>query len=876
MQQDPHEFFKLFVSMIDSLPKSSSTLQPSKISDVLSGKETTTLKCMKCGTARQSVQDVVDISIFVDRNMDLVSAMSAYGSKEYLLDENSCFCVSCSGCFGTEKTTVISVLPNVLCVNLLRYEYLPSTGQRTKLRNEFLFEEVLQINGQKYCLVSAIYHLGMSAHGGHYVCDVQNWRTRTWWHCDDETCHEISSTDFVPAEPLVVDLQECSSEAIKKKRKRSSASNSENSSSNGAPNRLDRRKDVYMLFYVREDIIETNEPMSSSIKAPCDILEEISLAEAAQKMAVEDYERRKCKLEEEISRRKLLYTTFKDAILPHSSSDPFRLIKSNLLEEWVLGRDITKALTQPQEVEILSPPDEVGSDILCVHGGLDPLKTKNCKVVSEDFFNTALIDSCFDVSVLSSSNYQCKVCCSTISAETRNKHEMVQMLSMVIQQIETTSSDKVRSFLLSKASIRDLKKLIRDSLKSSKFDNNFFVKGSTRVINSDLQCEHGKLSIAADKQSTTVSDEVWKVLVSCFPNSMEFQAPLQYCPTCENSQINFQALQFNDTQKRLSVQEVPDMKRLQIKRQLIVDCPDPSDVGNCSNLFAVDTHWLSSWRKFMMRKATLPEPFLNRALRCKHGLTMSAKTHGNNSRTNDCGQYINFEAVNEAQWDFLVTHFSSPSVSVDEVEHVEEAFKVRVSYNPADGKWLFSPEFCLICEEESLNHAMSANKYFVDRDIKICFGAACKSFEDLMEFMAKEQAEREMRRSSRSRNLKTFKISASHMDTVSLLKLKILEVVQSVDVSPNAMAIYSDEGVELQNYMTLFDSGVVGSSELFLVDMSHIRGKGSDCHSLESLWSDYKGPQSEIGFQGTRMVQADISVQENSSSDSPIYIEVVD
>ena len=38
-----------------------------------------------------------------------------------------------------------------------------------------------------YILVSIKIHIGNDMDKGHYVCDVLDYKTGTWWNCDDET-----------------------------------------------------------------------------------------------------------------------------------------------------------------------------------------------------------------------------------------------------------------------------------------------------------------------------------------------------------------------------------------------------------------------------------------------------------------------------------------------------------------------------------------------------------------------------------------------------------------------------------------------------------------------------------------------------------------
>lgn len=63
-------------------------------------------------------------------------------------------------------------------------------------QDKISFPAILKIKDENFKLVAVLYHLGQSASGGHYVCDVLEWATGQWWHCNDD---QVSRT----ADPVV-------------------------------------------------------------------------------------------------------------------------------------------------------------------------------------------------------------------------------------------------------------------------------------------------------------------------------------------------------------------------------------------------------------------------------------------------------------------------------------------------------------------------------------------------------------------------------------------------------------------------------------------------------------------------------------------------
>ena len=47
-----------------------------------------------------------------------------------------------------------------------------------------------------YIIVSIKIHVGKDVDSGHYVCDVLDYNTGTWWNCDDETIINYSGYPY--------------------------------------------------------------------------------------------------------------------------------------------------------------------------------------------------------------------------------------------------------------------------------------------------------------------------------------------------------------------------------------------------------------------------------------------------------------------------------------------------------------------------------------------------------------------------------------------------------------------------------------------------------------------------------------------------------
>lgn len=178
------------------------------------GREKHVIKCLKCQKERFTCHEFNDLSIPIDshssesttkaeqqqRNLGDILEEHLFQNREILDDDNKILCEHCKVATISERRIEIIQFPPILCLHLLRYKYNRNTGNKTKIRSLLHFPPTITLPADpqkprdpkkpeenvEYCLTSVIYHLGRSAHGGHYVCDVFDWKDQRWIHCDDE------------------------------------------------------------------------------------------------------------------------------------------------------------------------------------------------------------------------------------------------------------------------------------------------------------------------------------------------------------------------------------------------------------------------------------------------------------------------------------------------------------------------------------------------------------------------------------------------------------------------------------------------------------------------------------------------------------------
>ncbi len=268
IQQDPQEFQNLLFSKLELMRPSSTTnsnsqgSEPGSLKWMFTGKEKHTITCLECKRPRSNQLEFNELTLSVDRDSSLEEKLQgSLHSSEILSDDNKLECGHCKRKTRSERAHDIIHFPPILCLHLLRYEYDRKTANKTKTRFLLKYPPVLKVpcidGGAKsseskarkdeveYILISAIFHLGKSAHGGHYVCDVFDWERGKWIHCDDEFVLLDLPGDVLFPVPSTDDKQE---EKKKGGKKATSKKSNGKKSSGKKKRRLNPTKEELMVI----------------------------------------------------------------------------------------------------------------------------------------------------------------------------------------------------------------------------------------------------------------------------------------------------------------------------------------------------------------------------------------------------------------------------------------------------------------------------------------------------------------------------------------------------------------------------------------------------------------------------------------------------
>ena len=224
-QQDPNEFSRLlFARMSESFQALASTpAQRSEdgqnnlatlLSDLFQGTILYETKCSKCLKTSSRREDFEDINLPIEQpppvkrsllstfwqpkkkaDTDVQYCFERYSQEELMEGDNKYFCSVCNEKQDATRRTVFEKLPPCLNIQLCRYVYDRTKGEKKKLATKVLLPTELRVESvdndsiqqNKYVLCAVMRHKGVSAYSGHYVAEAMDWTSGQWFEFNDET-----------------------------------------------------------------------------------------------------------------------------------------------------------------------------------------------------------------------------------------------------------------------------------------------------------------------------------------------------------------------------------------------------------------------------------------------------------------------------------------------------------------------------------------------------------------------------------------------------------------------------------------------------------------------------------------------------------------
>lgn len=178
------------------------------VKEIFGGALQSQVKCLSCGAESNKVDEIMDISLDVWHSGSLKEAMQRFFQPEVLDGSNKYKCENCKKLVAARKQMSILQAPNVLVIQLKRFEGIYGG----KIDKEISFEEVLVLSSfmckasqdrhPEYHLFGSVVHSGYSPESGHYYAYIKDAMGR--WYCCNDSYVSLSTLQEVLSEKVYI------------------------------------------------------------------------------------------------------------------------------------------------------------------------------------------------------------------------------------------------------------------------------------------------------------------------------------------------------------------------------------------------------------------------------------------------------------------------------------------------------------------------------------------------------------------------------------------------------------------------------------------------------------------------------------------------
>lgn len=178
------------------------------VQEIFGGALQSQVKCLSCGTESNKVDEIMDICLEVSQSNSLKEAMKKFFQSEVLDGDNKYKCERCKKLVAAKKQMSILQAPNILVVQLKRFEGIFGG----KIDRAIAFEEVLVLSNfmskasqdshPEYTLFATIVHSGFSPESGHYYAYIKDAMSR--WYCCNDSYVTLSTLQEVLSEKAYI------------------------------------------------------------------------------------------------------------------------------------------------------------------------------------------------------------------------------------------------------------------------------------------------------------------------------------------------------------------------------------------------------------------------------------------------------------------------------------------------------------------------------------------------------------------------------------------------------------------------------------------------------------------------------------------------
>ena len=111
--------------------------------DLGGGRQKNVTTCSKCNAKSEREEELDELRLHIKGNKTVRDCLRQYQATSTMDGDNQYFCEKCKGKQDATRQTIITRMPRVLFVQLLRFEYNMTTYVKEKLKDQIAIEESL-------------------------------------------------------------------------------------------------------------------------------------------------------------------------------------------------------------------------------------------------------------------------------------------------------------------------------------------------------------------------------------------------------------------------------------------------------------------------------------------------------------------------------------------------------------------------------------------------------------------------------------------------------------------------------------------------------------------------------------------------------------
>ncbi|KAL3876474.1 hypothetical protein ACJMK2_034317 [Sinanodonta woodiana] len=221
-QEDAHEFLRFVIEAMQKACHNGYTKldkfskETTVVNRIFGGFLRSQVLCLQCKERSNTYDPFLDISLDIKNVPSLEKAFEKFVHPETLDIDNAYMCGKCKQKVPAQKRFSIHKAPNVLTIQLKRFDYNRMFG---KVSRHVEFKEKLNIGpymssrqGEAimYQLYGVLVHSGFNCNSGHYYCYVKA-PSQVWYCMNDSSVTQVSATKVLAAEAYLLFYIKCSS-----------------------------------------------------------------------------------------------------------------------------------------------------------------------------------------------------------------------------------------------------------------------------------------------------------------------------------------------------------------------------------------------------------------------------------------------------------------------------------------------------------------------------------------------------------------------------------------------------------------------------------------------------------------------------------------